>query len=60
MGPKSSESDPRDDLFRSRLDNLIDIRHELVRLPELIDWSVFETQWGTLLEDKRGAPALST
>lgn len=60
MRPKSSESDPGNDLFRNRLDNLINMRHELVRLSELIDWSVFERQWGGLFEDKRGAPALPT
>ena len=27
-----------EDLFRHRLENLIDTRHELVKLAELIDW----------------------
>lgn len=60
MGPKKIESELDNDLFRHRLDNLIDMRHELVRLSELIDWPVFESQWGALFEDKRGAPALPT
>jgi hypothetical protein len=34
MRTKSSESDLGSDLFRCRLDNLIDMRHELVRLSE--------------------------
>ena len=60
MGPKKHESDPANDLFRNRLDNLIDLRHELVRLADTLDWSAFEEQWGLLFEDKRGAPALPT
>ena len=60
MGPKKTDSDSGNDLFRHRLDNLIDMRHELVRLSELIDWPVFESQWGVLFEDRRGAPALPT
>ena len=30
------------DLFRNRLDNLVDMRHELVRLSGLIDWKRFD------------------
>jgi len=43
-GPRKIESEPDDDLFHHRLDNLIDMRHELVRLSELIGWQVFESQ----------------
>ena len=45
MRPKKPESPPNDDLFRSRLDNMISQRHELVRLAELIDWSMFESRF---------------
>ncbi|GJL60842.1 MAG: IS5 family transposase [Nitrospirales bacterium] len=60
MGPKETENDPRIDLFRNRLENLIDQRHELIGLSELIDWEVFDRQWGLLYEDRKGAPALRT
>jgi len=60
MRPKNPDSNPSDDLFRNRLDNLIDMRHELVRLAELIDWEVFDEQWGELFEPRRGAPGLPT
>jgi len=60
MRPKQPDSSPSDDLFRSRLENLIDMRHELVWLSELIDWEVFETEWGELFEPRRGAPGLPT
>jgi hypothetical protein len=35
-----------EDLFRQELVNIINMRHELVRLAELIDWSVFDRQFG--------------
>ena len=39
-------SDAHDhDLFRLELGNLIDQRHELVRLGGLIDWQAFESAW---------------
>jgi IS5 family transposase len=41
MGPKPAESTDDHDLFRTELVNLIDQRHELVRLAELIDWQAF-------------------
>ena len=38
MRPKQPEAEPQEDLFRARLDNLVDPRHALVRLAALIDW----------------------
>ena len=35
----------QDDLLRPRLVDMIDGRHELVRLAALIDWSWFEREW---------------
>ncbi len=37
LPPGSDPADGDSDLFRDRLDNLIDMRHELVRLAGLID-----------------------
>jgi IS5 family transposase len=50
----------QDDLFRSRLDVIIDLRHPLVRLARAIDWSVFDEAFDPLFDDKNGAPALPT
>ncbi|TFL15902.1 IS5/IS1182 family transposase, partial [Jannaschia formosa] len=44
MKPKSRAPE-QDDLLRPRLINLIDMRHELVRLEALIDWEFFEAEW---------------
>ena len=46
MKPQRPAESPTDDLFRKRLDNLIDRRHELVRLAALMDWDRFDAEWG--------------
>ena len=46
MRPKQATATPQDDLFRARLENLIDPRHPLVRLAGLIDWGRFEAEFG--------------
>ena len=53
--------EPRvDDLFRQELVNIIDTRHELVRLAELIDRSVFDREFGAQFVSTTGRPALPT
>ena len=42
MRPKAPEPSSSSDLFRNRLENLLDQRHQLHRLTDLIDWSRFE------------------
>jgi len=46
------------DLFRSRLDQIIDMSHALVILADRIDWSSFEGAFGPLYFEKRGRPGL--
>jgi IS5 family transposase len=59
MKPQTPPEVLTDDLFRHRLENLIDTRHELVKLSELIDWDGFDRQWGeAFCED--GRPAIAT
>ena len=60
MRPQEPENSPDSDLFRSRLDNLLDQRHELYRLVELIDWSEFDRAFGELYCPDNGSPAKST
>ena len=59
MKPKPPLKSPTEDLFRHRLENLIDPRHELVKLSQLIDWERFERQWGELFCES-GRPAIAT
>ena len=39
MRPKQQQKARHDDLFRSRLDQIINMKHELVELSERIDWA---------------------
>jgi IS5 family transposase len=45
------------DLLRPRLVDMIDGRHELVRLAALIDWSWFEREWAGFFPASEGRPA---
>lgn len=56
MGPKPAQSSIDHDLFRTELVNLIDQRHELVRLAELIDWQGFANQWSRKLPPEVDSP----
>ena len=60
MGPKPVESSNDHDLFRTELVNLIDQRHELVRLSELIDWQAFANEWGPQCVSTTGRPTSPT
>jgi IS5 family transposase len=44
-------------LFEHRLDEIINMDHSLVKLSQLIDWSVFEREWAGYFPSKRGRPA---
>src|SRR3546814_9704055 len=47
-------------MFRSRLDQIIDMGHPLVRLAGKIDWAFLESRFGEVHEDKPGRPPLAT
>lgn len=59
MKPKKSKQREQDDLFRSRLDQILDRQHPLYRLAHQIDWSVFDKRFGSLYAEK-GRPGKST
>jgi len=50
----------QDDLLRARLVEMIDMRHELVKLAALIDWEVFEREWAGLFPSSIGRLATQT
>lgn len=58
MGPKGKHPSTGD-LFQQPLSELINLKHPLVKLAELIDWSVFETRWGEFFPSRTGRPASS-
>jgi IS5 family transposase len=57
MKPKSGTSN-QGDLFRSRLDQILNRRHPLFRLADGIDWTFFEKEFGPLYVEKMGRPGL--
>lgn len=59
MRPRE-QSRGQDDLFRARLDQIIDMRHDLVRLGGLIDWRVIGDRFGEVYSDGPGQPPLPT
>ncbi len=58
MQPKPRQSE-QDDLLRPRLVDLIDMRHELIKLEALIDWEFFEREWAGFFPSSTGRPATS-
>ena len=58
MKPKNSKSNGQGDLFKSRLDQILNKKHPLFRLAGRIDWSYFEEEFGALFVEGHGRPAL--
>jgi transposase, IS5 family len=59
MRPKQRETSKSDDLFRSRLDQIINPKHELVRLAAEIDWNWIDGEIAALYSEQ-GRPAVPT
>jgi IS5 family transposase len=45
------------EMFRSRLDQVIDMHHSLVKLSDAIDWSFFEGAYSEYYSDNQGRPS---
>jgi IS5 family transposase len=48
------------DLFRARLDQIVDLDHPLVKLARAIDWSLLEERFGAVYTHDPGRPPLPT
>ena len=60
MRPKERREGGQVDLFRSRLDQILDLDHALVKLARAIDWGFLETKFGAVYDDDPGRPPLPT
>ena len=60
MRPKVRQESGAQDLFRARLDQIIDLDHALVRLALAIDWRFLEGKFGAVYSDEPGRPPLPT
>jgi len=56
MQPKCKKNDNRIELFRERLENILDRHHELYRLADLINWQFFEKEFSCFYKGKSGRP----
>ena len=46
MRPREKKRDGQDSLFRDRLENILNQKHELFRLAGIIDWASLEQEFG--------------
>jgi hypothetical protein len=60
MRPRERRETGGQDLFRSRLDQIIDMNHPLVRLARTVDWRFLEGRFGEVYTDDPGHPPLPT
>jgi IS5 family transposase len=60
MRPKSEPKQPQRELFQAELEQIIDMRHPLVRLGMCIDWARFAEVLGATYHPTQGAPGIST
>src|SRR2546422_5236499 len=60
MRPRERREGGEQDLFRSRLDQIIDMNHALVKLARAIDWRFLKETFGAVYTDRPGQPPLPT
>jgi hypothetical protein len=60
MRPRERREISVQDLFHSRLDQIIDMKHALVKLGQAIDWRFLEERFGAMYTDRPGQPPLRT
>jgi IS5 family transposase len=60
MRPRERRESGKQDLFRSRLDQIIDMDHALAKLARSIDWGFLEERFGPVYSDGPGQPPLPT
>ena len=60
MRPKKPRTTAEGDLFRARLDQIINMKHELVQLASKIDWNWIDEEIAPLYSDNPGTAGLLT
>ena len=56
MRPRERRETGEQDLFRSRLDRVINMDHARAKLARTIDWGFLEEKFGEVYEDGAGQP----
>ena len=60
MRPKERRNSGQRDLFRARLDQIVDMGHPLAKLAGSVDWGFLETRFGAAYTDTPDHPPLPT
>ena len=60
MRPRERREIGQSDLFKARLDQIVDMNHPLVKLARSIDWDFLEKSFGAVYSDGPGQPPLPT
>src|SRR3984957_11063075 len=60
MRPRERRDSGQSDLFKARLDQIVDTDHALAKLGRVIDWRFLEERFGAVYSDKAGHPPLPT
>lgn len=60
MKPRERRETGEMDLFRSRLDQIINMNHELVQLAKTVSWEIIEARCSEVYSDGPGMPPLPT
>src|SRR6202012_5425484 len=60
MRPEERRDSGQTDMFRARLDQIVDINHALAKLARQIDWRFLEQRFGAVYSDRAGHPPLPT
>src|SRR5260370_41264799 len=58
--PRDGGETGEEALFRSGLDQIIDLKHPLVALGRTVDWEFLEREFGAVYTDDPGRPPLPT
>jgi transposase, IS5 family len=56
--PRERGDGGEQDLFRARLDQIIDMEHALARLAQAVEWPVLEARFGAVYSVGTGMPPL--
>jgi IS5 family transposase len=60
MRPRERRDSGQNDLFKARLDQIVDLNHPLAKLARTVDWRFLEDRFGAAYSDSSGQPPLPT
>ncbi len=60
MRPRERRDGGQNDLFKARLDQIVDMNHPLAKLGRTVDWGLLEKSFGAVYSDGPGQPPLPT